>query len=200
MFCSYIISTDKRVAQSLCHSRASCKFPSLNSGWSIDNRPPIKTTHLTRNYWSKFYLFHRRTRAYYVTMDVWRVNSRIHSSMKYTCKFVDLYRCDSCDGGISVSYNCLEWYNLVNTHLYHSRQLYSLTYTNMMTYSHSRLWTCRPTVVWSHAVSIHACSTQFTPICSSKVIEYKSLIHLQAYATRSSAMAEGLHDALASSL
>ena len=33
---------------------------------------------------------------------------------------------DSCDGGISVLYNCLEWYKFVNTHLYHYRQLYNI--------------------------------------------------------------------------
>jgi len=33
---------------------------------------------------------------------------------------------DSCDGGISVLYNCLSWYKFVNTHLYHSRQLYNI--------------------------------------------------------------------------
>jgi len=34
--------------------------------------------------------------------------------------------CDSCDGGISVIYNCLSWYKFVNTHLYQSRQLYNI--------------------------------------------------------------------------
>jgi len=33
---------------------------------------------------------------------------------------------DSCDGGISVLYNCLSWYKFVYTHLYHSRQLYNI--------------------------------------------------------------------------
>ena len=33
---------------------------------------------------------------------------------------------DLCDGGISVLYNCLSWYKFVNTHLYHSRQLYNI--------------------------------------------------------------------------
>jgi len=33
---------------------------------------------------------------------------------------------DSCDGGISVLYNCLSWYKFVNTHLSHSRQLYNI--------------------------------------------------------------------------
>jgi len=38
--------------------------------------------------------------------------------VKYRCKFVGTG--DSCDGGISVLYNCLSWYKFVNTHLYHS--------------------------------------------------------------------------------
>jgi len=33
---------------------------------------------------------------------------------------------DSCHGGISVLYNCLSWYKFVNTHVYHSRQLYNI--------------------------------------------------------------------------
>jgi len=33
---------------------------------------------------------------------------------------------DSCDGGISVLYNCLSRYKFVNTHLYYSRQLYNI--------------------------------------------------------------------------
>jgi len=51
-------------------------------------------------------------------------NSRIHSSVKYRCSFVGAG--DSCDGEISVLYNCLSWYKFVNTHLYHSRQLYNI--------------------------------------------------------------------------
>jgi len=42
-------------------------------------------------------------------------------------KFVGLSTAgDSCDSGISVLYNCLSWYKFVNTHLYHSRQLYNI--------------------------------------------------------------------------
>ena len=33
---------------------------------------------------------------------------------------------DSCDGRISVLYNCLSWYKFVSTHLYHYRQLYNI--------------------------------------------------------------------------
>jgi len=29
-----------------------------------------------------------------------------------------------------VLYNCLEWYKFVNTHLYHSRQLYNIHVLN----------------------------------------------------------------------
>ena len=36
---------------------------------------------------------------------------------------------DSCHGGISALYNCLSWYKFVNTHLYHSRQLYNIQLT-----------------------------------------------------------------------
>ena len=38
---------------------------------------------------------------------------------------------DSCDGGISVLHNCLSWYNFVNTHLYHSEQLYNIHLYNI---------------------------------------------------------------------
>jgi len=41
-------------------------------------------------------------------------------------KFVGYTAGDSCDGGISVLYNCLLWFKFVNTHLYHSRQLYNI--------------------------------------------------------------------------
>ena len=47
---------------------------------------------------------------------------RIHSSVK----FVGYTAGDSCDGGISVLYNCLSRYKFVYTHLYHSRQLYNI--------------------------------------------------------------------------
>jgi len=36
---------------------------------------------------------------------------------------------DSCDGGISVLYNCLSWFKFIYTHLYHSRQLYNIHLT-----------------------------------------------------------------------
>jgi len=42
-------------------------------------------------------------------------------------------------------YNCLEWYTFVNTHLYHSRQLY-----NIHVLGYSVLHACggRPAEVW----------------------------------------------------
>jgi len=74
-------------------------------------------------------LFHRRTRASYVynVCLAWYnvvLTPRIHSSVKIRRPTAG----DSCDGGISVLYNCLSWYKFVNTHLYHSRQLYNIHY------------------------------------------------------------------------
>jgi len=49
----------------------------------------------------------------------------------YTCQHVYRYRIGSahlvCLSSVSrVLYNCLSWYKFVNTHLYHSRQLYNI--------------------------------------------------------------------------
>jgi len=51
------------------------------------------------------------------------INSRIHSSVKYRRKFLGLLLA-TC--AISVLCNCLSWCKFVNTHLYHSRQLYNI--------------------------------------------------------------------------
>jgi len=54
---------------------------------------------------------------------VWRsVNSKCPLKREIRRPTAD----ESCDGRISVLYNCLEWYKFVNTHLYHSRQLYNI--------------------------------------------------------------------------
>jgi len=53
------------------------------------------------------------------------VNSRIHSSVKCRCKSVGLPLATRATVD-NVLYNRLSWYKFVNTHLYHSRQLYNI--------------------------------------------------------------------------
>jgi len=71
---------------------------------------------------------------------------------RHTC------RRHECDGGISVLYNCLEWYKFVNTHLYHSRQLYNIQLCGLQ---HAR--TCHRPLCACHLRQSDTCEWRHPP-------------------------------------